>query len=198
MKQMDLFQPRTRNELLQVCLHLTYDEIKTLFLLNQSCFQFMKQFVQENYLLLKPIVNKRFFDRGQTRIYKIDSLDYSFSWKANYDSYHGMYTDRISNWKHLIVDLDYGDMIWLHRINRFVVIQNKDQLFYVQDRFDPMTQDLQFPKFYWKQFAEIAPYRVWVKGILDQKNLYVSYIKKQENEQGKEEENYRIITYEVT
>lgn len=156
---MDLFQTRTRNELLHVLFHLSYDEIKILFLLNRSYFQFMKQFVKENYLLLKPIINKRFFDRAQTKIHKIE--DYSFRWTA--DSNLSNYTDHIKNWKNKIPDIDWGDIIWLHRINKFIVMQDKKQIFCVNEVFVPNLQQFQFPKFYWKPIEEMCSHRLWIK-----------------------------------
>lgn len=178
-----LFCDKTRNELVNVCLFLNYDEIKNLFLLNKSIFHFMKRFVKENWLFLKTIANRRFFDRQYAKIYQIDDMDHSFCWKANYNYRHSIYTDQLKNWKYKILNLDQGDIIWLYRINKFVVIQNTNEIFFLSDNFnDKMDSGLQFPMFYWKEIADIGPYRVWLNIVFSKNDKKcITYYKDDNN-----------------
>lgn len=157
MELRDIFHSnKYRNILLEILSYLTYDEISNLLCLDQTCRDYMKQFLclDENWIVLGPIVDRRFFDRGKCKFRFNDSFVQPKFTISN---------DKIF-WKRYYPNIQDGDIIYLSKCDKFIHI-NTSKLF-VRYEWNKECQGKNyrfvFPIDYWRTIGKIYPFRLWI------------------------------------
>lgn len=145
-----------RNILLEILSYLTYDEISNLFYLDKRSKKYIQEFLilDENQIVLQPIIQRRFFDRGECNFVLNDSFLQPKS----------TIPDDKEFWKRYYPNIRDGDIIYLKNCDKNINI-NSAHLF-VRYQWDARSLgkdcNLVFPINYWKKIGRNHPFRFWI------------------------------------
>jgi hypothetical protein len=149
-----------RNVLLEILSYLTYDEISHLLYLDKKSRKYIRDFLflDENRIVLRSIIQRRFFDRRDCNFILNDSFIQPKFTISNDKTF----------WKTYYPNIQDGDIIYLKNCDKFVNI-NSAHLF-VRYEYDDRQVDrelgkgfnLVFPIEYWKKIGRKYPFRFWI------------------------------------